>query len=624
MSHEILLISSAANPSARARRLEMLTHAAGALPGSTSWSVVESLTAAAALVKTSPTGGSFAELARDEGGGRITVATTRRGLAAAEGASAQHGSEAGHVTVRLAPDRSVDVATDGVGFLPAYWGVHSGGLFVSTHLASLISLGLPSDVDEQGLIEYLTLLHPMQERTLLRDAALLSAGASLRWKDEKVTVTRRPLFVPSSESLSDDDVVAAFAEIWPKVVGEAFNGPGRMSLGLSGGLDSRAIAETAVGLGHNPVTYTYGSPPTREAVVGARVAEILELPHLAVPVSDDRLLANAHESLERLDGSHSPSEMYELWFSDLLRSFADVVVNGLAGGPLWGDDKAVGLAEPAAVRDRQWKRYASEVRTIKPFLSSDLREGADDVIRRSLSDSLAAWDLSARPDMVIFWKIANRQLRWGNMLTNALRRAGLRTEAPFLSSQFLALAALLTPDQRRNGNLYLRVHREVFPRTAAEGRSDDGNAPRSLDHVYWSGESSYIHQLGVLAAHHPISGTRRGGHLGTQVALSRLRSQASVSGPADRYDARRSVFPADVWLRTRRSYADRLVTLLQADHSAIFSSAAVAAAVASLRSMKPTAPALALGKIAAAQAWLADYEHRAAACRAVPHTPSPQ
>ncbi|HSN43410.1 MAG TPA: asparagine synthase C-terminal domain-containing protein [Propionibacteriaceae bacterium] len=612
MSHEILLIAGRSEALPRARRLAMLDHAARAVPGFASWSVVESPAASAALVVTSPVGGSFAQLTRTAGGGRITVATTRRGLALREGESALHGAEAGHVRVFLGPDDSVVVDTDGVGFLPAFWGVDDHTLFVSTHLASLVSLGLPGDVDDRGLIEYLTMLHPMQERTLLQAASLLSAGSSLKWRDVTADITRRPLFVPSADSLSDDDVVAAFAEIWPDVIGDAVGGPDRMTLGLSGGLDSRAIAEMAVGLGHRPVTYTYGAADTREAAVAARVAGVLGLPHLNVPISDDRLLANSHATLPLLDGAHSASEMYELWFADLLRSSTDVVVNGLAGGPLWGDDKAVGLTDPAAVLDRQWKRYASEVLTITPFLSADLREGAEDVIRRSLAESLGAWDLAARPDMVIFWKIANRQLRWGNMLTTALRRAGLRTEAPFLDSRFLTLAARLTPDQRRNGRLYLRVHREVFPSTAGLGRSDDGNAPRWLDHVYWSGESSFVHQLGVLASHHPISGIRRGWRLGTQVAFSRLRSQFSVSGPADHEDARRAVFPSDVWLRTRRPYAERLIDLLEAGQGcSLISTDAVSQAVDGIRSGNPTVPALTLGKVAAAQIWLGDYKRRA-------------
>lgn len=611
MSHEILLVAGSPAPVARMQRLNIIAHAAQRVPGMQTWSLIEGTSATAALVETSPAGGSFAALTRTEGGGRITLASTPAGLAAGESTSAEYGAEAGHVTALLAPDASVSLANDGVGFLPAYWAVHNETFYASTHLASIVSLGLPADVDEQGLIEYLTMLHPMRDRTILRAAKLLPPGASLRWEDSRVAVAQRPLFVPSSAALDDDDVIATFREIWPRVVHDALSGPGRSGIGLSGGLDSRAIAEAAVRLGHSPVAYTYGTAPSREAVVGAQVAEVLGLPHLGIPVSDNRLLADARASLERLDGSHSASEMYELWFADLLRSFTDVVVNGLAGGPLWGDDKAVGMIEPRTVRARQWSRYAAEARRIAPFVTGGLSTTAEDVIRHSLDDSLGMWDLEARSDMVVFWKIANRQIRWGNMLTNALRRVGIRTQAPFLDSRFLALAARLTADQRRNGRLYLRVQREVFPRTAGIARSDDGNRPRSLDHVYWSGESSFLRQLAALAVRHPVSGLRRGWRLGSHAGLVRLRSP--LRRAADAEERRRSVFPADVWLRTRPTYAGRLVALLEPDRrSELLSAAAIESAVAGIRRRRPPVPALTLGKVAAASAWLEDYERRSA------------
>src|SRR5690606_20797357 len=143
-----------------------------------------------------------------------------------------------------------------VGFLPCYWGTVPDGLAISTHLATLVSLGVSADVDERGLVEYLTLHHPLGTRTLLRDAQMLAAGGEVGWRPgTPVTTDCRPIFLPTDDPLTDDDVVDAFAETWSAVVADAVGGPGVTALGLSGGLDSRAIAETAVRQGIQPVTY---------------------------------------------------------------------------------------------------------------------------------------------------------------------------------------------------------------------------------------------------------------------------------------------------------------------------------------------------------------------------------
>ncbi|WP_413452141.1 asparagine synthase-related protein [Georgenia sp. 1P01AC] len=573
----------------------------------------ETRTACAALVATAPAGGTLAE---DRTNGRaihLTVATSPRGLAAAAG-DREVGAEAGHVGLGLAVGGEIDLRTDGVGFLPCYWGAVTDGVAVSTHLATLVSLGVSPEPDERGVVEYLAMHHPLGTRTLLRDAHMLPAGGRLRWApDREVSVSAAPLFVPTRDVLADDAVIGAFAELWPRVVADAFDGAGTTALGLSGGLDSRAIAEAAVQLGIRPSTYTYGTPPTHEPVVAARVAAALGLDHVAIPVTSGTVLTGGIQALDRMDGAHSASEMYELWFVDTLRSLTGTVVNGLAGGPLWGDDKAVGLTDPRAVLDRQWQRYAADARISAEFLSGGLSQRAPEVLRASLAESLADWDLGARDDMVLYWKIANRQFRWGNMLTNALRRSGMRAEAPFLDSRFLQLAARLSPQQRRNGNLYLRVHRELFPRTARIPRSDDGNAPAALDHVYWSGETSYVNQLAGLTRRHPVSGLRRAARLGTHMVGAKLRDVVGLEGLAERSERRRSVFPADVWLRTEPRYGERLSELLELGAHRIIDESAVAAQVDAIRSGGPTAPALLLGRVAATGIWLSDYESRAVA-----------
>src|SRR5690606_603944 len=143
----------------------------------------------------------------------------------------------------------------------------------------------------------------------------------------------------------------------------------------------------------------------------AQVARALGLHHTAIPVTGPHLLAHAPLAPDQLDGAPSPRGMYELWFADTPRAMAATVVYGVAGGPLGGDDKAAGLPGPAAVRDRQWRRYAGEARVTASFLARGLAAGAESMLRDSLAESLSGWDLRARDDMVIYWKVANRQFR---------------------------------------------------------------------------------------------------------------------------------------------------------------------------------------------------------------------
>lgn len=620
MSHELLVVCGRDTPTERRRRAELVKHSADAVPGAAASRLIEMPHATMALVEANPDGGDFAELVETPREIRLHLATSALGLRAASTSaaeSAEAGAEAGHVRVVISKDGDVDVSTDGIGFLPCFWGEYEGRLHLSTHLASLVSLGLPAEVDTSGVLQYLVMFHPLQRRTLLRYASLVPPGGHLTWSHRRGTqLTERPLFVPSEHAMSDDEAVASYRDIWFAVLGDVHerNAGSRIVLGLSGGLDSRAIAAGGAALGVRPLSYTYGDQRNRETAVARTVAERLQLPHLTIPVTDDRLLSGADRITARLDGAHGPAEMYESWFADLLRSFADVVVNGLAGGPLWGDDKAVGLLGPAVVLDRTVGRYAEEIDAVAPFLTVPATEVRAE-LRSDLEASMSGWDLSARSDAVIYWKLANRQLRWGGMLVNALRRDGLRTEAPFLDGRFLRFAARLTPAQRRNGRLYLRAHRAVFPATADIRRSDDGNSPNGLTHVYWSGDTSYASQLASMARDHPMSGARRASRRAMQVGANALHRYGGPAGPAHRLAHSASVFPADLWLRTRPAYAERLAGLLEraVDAHSLLAGEQAASAAAAIRAVGQTASALTLAKVATVGLWLRDYAARAAA-----------
>lgn len=617
MSHELLVLAGRPGAAHSAARAAALRHAAESVPGFVAMRSVETPTALAAVVETEPAGGSVAQVERTTSGTRLTVALTARGVTAAV-ASSVCGGEGAHASVLLDEDGGLTLSTDGVALIPVYWGTSGEMLAASTHLASLVSLGIPADLDEQGVVEYLTFHHPLGTRTLLRHCRMMPAGGSLRWIDGRRLVRgNRPAFVLSEAGLSDKDALAAFAECWPQVIGDVFAGQGRVGVSLSGGMDSRAIAGAAAAQGFRPLSFTYGDSQAAEAVTAARVAEALGLAHLALPVDDDHVLAGARGALELLDGAHSPNEMYDLWFADTLRDSLDTVVNGHAGDPMWGNAKGIGLTDPAAVLDTLWRRYRQHAQYAAGFLGGGLGDQAVSLVRDSLVASLNEWDFTSRGDVAVAWAMANRQPRWGNMMVTALRRSGLRPQTPFLDQRFLALAARFSPEQRRHGALYLRVHDALFPRTAGIPRSDDGNAPRRLNHLYWASDSSHLRQLAGLTARHPLSGLRRAADHGSYAAAAQFRRYLGLSSPADSRMARRSVFATDLWLRTRPAYVDRLQELLDTGDHPLISASAVAGAVRSIRRRQPVAPAAVLGRVAAAKGWLTDYESRAATLRRV-------
>lgn len=618
MSRELLIIVGPDHPDRRARRRDAVTHAAEQVPGFAAVRVEETPRVCLAIVETGPGGGTRSWLVRRRGSLEACLALTEAGLRAGRaGDGAAVGAEHGHVRVNVDDAGRVVIAVDGMATIPLYWGEHEGRGFASTHLASLVSLGLPADLDQEGALEYLAMHHPLGQRTILSHAALLAPGGTLVFDGGAWRSSAQALFVPDPDARSDDMVVDDFRQTWAEVIRDVHerHEQRRLLVGLSGGLDSRAIVAQSAALGERPVTYTYGDAGVIEVEVARNIASRLMLPHMVLPVSDDRVLRDLVPIARRMDGAHSPTEMYELWFADRLRSLGDVVVNGLAGGPLWGDDRSVGLDSREDVQRQVWRRYGPAVAGLRPLLADQHRDQAGTRIRSAIAASMSPFDFSRRADMVVFWKLANRQNRWGNMLFSSLRRAGLPLEAPFLDARFLRISARLTPEQRRHGNLYLRIHREVLATTADIPRGDDGNRLTDLDHVYWSADTGYARQLVDLGRRHPLAAARRVGRRGLHVTAATVRSKTGIATPADALDRRADSFPIALWARTRPVFRQRLADFLApaAELDDLLDAAAVESATDDLRRGRPTHDVPMLGRVATLAAWVDDHEQRVGA-----------
>lgn len=616
MSHELILAAGEATDAIAQARQNAVEHAAEAVPGADQIEMHETPHTCVALIATHPPSGDVAKLTVRDGECRATVALTSSGLQAAEnGTSHRVGSESGHVTVTITNGGAVEVTTDGFATVGTYWATHRGHLLVATNLASLVSLGLPGRIDEQGAIEYLAMLHPLQDRTILEGASLLQPGSTLSWEANRINLTRKPIFVPGPAHGDSPTTVREFDEIWSQVIGDAFerSRSARALIGLSGGLDSRIVAAQWVRAGGHPIAYTYGDVAAYEVRVASALASRLDIPHLRVPVSDDDLLAGSDVAIHLLDGAHAPTQMYELWFGDRLRSVADVIVNGLGGGTLMGDDKLMGLADIGTQVKRVWSRYESDVSEAAPFVSGRTRDDMAAIVRTSIARSFDPFSEIERADSGIYWRIANRQFRWGNMFHSALRRIGIRPETPFLDGRFLAYAARLTPEQRLNGVLYLSIQRSLFPETADLPRSDDGNSPAHLDHAYWSGERSFLAQLIELGTRHPLSAARRGYRRAADQAARRLSRLDALADLSHRVRARKDVFPADVFIRERPIYGLRLADALEAAKGTtpLLDDEVIDRAVQAVRARQPAHSASAMGRIAALGAWAREYRRRA-------------
>lgn len=194
-------------------------------------------------------------------------------------------------------------------------------------------------LDPQGLGEFLSCGCVMQNRTLFQGIHLLPAGAS--WSFRDAAVTERTTYFEErlweqEGSLSPDEYYREIRGAFSKILPRYFQGPERIGMSLTGGLDTRVIMAWRQ---PNPGTlpcYTFGGPirDCRDVTVARQVAQACGQSHEVIRTGDEflaKFASYAERTVFLTDGCVQVARSPVLYASELARAIAPVRMTGNYG-----------------------------------------------------------------------------------------------------------------------------------------------------------------------------------------------------------------------------------------------------------------------------------------------------
>ena len=141
------------------------------------------------------------------------------------------------------------LARDPAGYRTLYWFRGAGMIAFSTRLRALLTLAdVPRDLDDSAVANFLILNHGPPEQTLYRAIQRVPMGHLAILEPHRTSLSAH-WTAPEPGSLRhrcDDDYVEHGREVLDKAVADALRTTNPPTLLLTGGLDSTAIAESAV------------------------------------------------------------------------------------------------------------------------------------------------------------------------------------------------------------------------------------------------------------------------------------------------------------------------------------------------------------------------------------------
>jgi asparagine synthase (glutamine-hydrolysing) len=154
------------------------------------------------------------------------------------------------------------LARDRFGEKPLFYHEENGVLTFASSIRSLVSAPwVPRELDEDAMLEYVTLRYVVSPRTVLRDVNKLPGGCVLRAGPDGVDVRRwyEPLFEPRPETArrSRGQLVEEFDELFSQASRRCLVSDVPVALLLSDGIDSNSIRASLAAQQRDVTSFTY-------------------------------------------------------------------------------------------------------------------------------------------------------------------------------------------------------------------------------------------------------------------------------------------------------------------------------------------------------------------------------
>jgi hypothetical protein len=369
----------------------------------------------------------------------------------------------GHFVIVRWSDTELECFSDQLGMRTLYIAERpGGGCVIATRQDWLAQRTGRRSVSLAALGGHWLLANPMASDALVEGVRRLGAGGYFRYRDDRMTLEERPWAPSSNEDREPVGILQHF--LHPEGLG------GRtLSLGLSGGLDSRVLLALLVAGGGPIATHVFGDESDPDVVVSRRIAkgEGLEQRHL------DDTLPPQHECIAMLrdyvgwSAAIEPaSAITKLRYYPRLEADGIAVVDGGLGEIarrqylkrlLMGGRRALVEKDAAAVYEYV-RHHRADIFNTDALAA--MKAGAIDQLSRMLDAMPEVASIGAE-NFVDLMAVRTRFPYFAG-LEQARTDATSLCYMPFAQPSFIS-AIFPRPEERRGGRLLRRIVRESAP-----------------------------------------------------------------------------------------------------------------------------------------------------------------
>ena len=361
-------------------------------------------------------------------------------------------------------EKKLTVINDRYGLRPIYYSQRNNGLYLASEVKAILTYdGVSKNVDDAAIASLFFFGFIMGNRTYFESIKLLPPASLLVFKNNQISISNYWdfNFLDKKEGKTKEYYEQRLGNLILQAIQRHVKDGVRITVPLSGGLDSRTIL-TSIPKEYYPInTVTFGTKDMDDVKIAKRVADALETNHHYLEILPEDIIDNAKKIVNITDGMisllHSTGNMK----LELIRDYTDVCLDGVQPfGSFFNPFAIFQRKEKLLIADYLFQPISGDLAK-SLFIHSYYKKIKDyprEIIKK-LSRKCKCTSASSIIDYSIATQYVRRFVNYGNLV----KRTHVEVRSPFFDNDLVDFMVNTPPNERRYQYLYTRTFSRLFP-----------------------------------------------------------------------------------------------------------------------------------------------------------------
>jgi len=362
-------------------------------------------------------------------------------------------------------EKKLSVFNDRYGLRPIYYSQYNSELYLASEVKAILTCNdVSKNIDDGAIASLFFFGFVMENRTYFESIKLLPPASFLVFKNNEISIHNYWdfIFLDKKEDKTQDYYEERLGNLILQAIERHVNDGVRITVPLSGGLDSRTIL-ASIPREYYPInTVTFGTENVDDVKIAKRVSDALGTNHHYLEILPKDIINNARKIVNITDGMisflHSTGNMK----LELIRDYTDVCLDGMQPfGSFFSPFAIFKRKEKLLIADYLFRPISTNLAK-SLFIGSYYKKIKDypkEVIH-SISQTCKSTSASSIIDYSIATQYVRRFVNYGNLV----KRAHVEVRSPFFDNDLVDFMINTPPQARRYQYLYTRTFSRLFPK----------------------------------------------------------------------------------------------------------------------------------------------------------------